>query len=493
MLLTDPSDDLTTIRRTKEEKVKGTCEWITEREEYRAWLNGDGLQILRLAGAPGIGKTMISSFLVHKLENETWPNSDFMLAYYFCDNKDENRNTATTMLRGVLYQLLKKQKDFFSHFKHDYAMRKDKLAKDFTVLWRIFVDILKDMRGTQVYFIIDAIDECEQSSRQDFLKSLSALFTIPDLGSTHNIKFLITSRPEHDIECALKSVGNCLRVDSGLINEDLSRYIDVKVKELSSNESYSPHLTHDIKKALRKNAGGTFLWVSFVLREISDVESHRAVKAKLELLPTSLSDVYGRILGNIKRNKAKVAASILQWIVVAHCPLTIDELAMAQFVTNRGWRDDTTLDLQKVDECKQDYRSCGPLLALDSKNQTVNLVHQSVKEYLLNKNANQSTSNLGQYQIFAEKTHMRIFETCWKFARSVLDGSDYSNKSLFCNRGFHEYHRPRFKNNKFLRYAHSEWIEHAISGSQVIIQDDDWWVWNISGCTRPPKLGIRLW
>jgi hypothetical protein len=61
LFLTNPLDDLAAIRRSKGKRVDGTCEWLLRLEKYTTWLNGDGPQILRLTGAPGIGKTIISS------------------------------------------------------------------------------------------------------------------------------------------------------------------------------------------------------------------------------------------------------------------------------------------------------------------------------------------------------------------------------------------------------------------------------------------------
>ena len=101
--MTNPLDDLAAIRRSTGERVKGTCEWLLVREEYTAWLVRNNLPLLQLVGAPGIGKTIISSFLIDELERKAQQMSVMTLAYYFCDNKDEKRNTATAILQSFLY------------------------------------------------------------------------------------------------------------------------------------------------------------------------------------------------------------------------------------------------------------------------------------------------------------------------------------------------------------------------------------------------------
>jgi hypothetical protein len=67
MLLTDPRDDLYRIQKQKERRVGNTCEWLLKQEEFSIWGAKSDLQLLRLVGLPGIGKTMMSIFLVYKL------------------------------------------------------------------------------------------------------------------------------------------------------------------------------------------------------------------------------------------------------------------------------------------------------------------------------------------------------------------------------------------------------------------------------------------
>jgi hypothetical protein len=260
--LTDPLDDLESIRRTKGKEVKGTCEWLLSEGKYVAWAFRDKPQLLRLQGGPGIGKTMISSFLVGQLEEKAREDSAVTLAYYFYDNKDESRNTASALLRGLLLQLLRKRPVLFQkHVEKVYDEMKDRLGqlfKDLDILWRIFRSMLKDHDAGKVYILLDALDECEKSSQQAFLTHLEKLFAIQQLDGNLNLKFLITCRPEQEIEDTLRDVGECLRIDSSKINADLSKFVDVKVDELSRRKDYPTTLQHDIKVALTRMLGDTF-------------------------------------------------------------------------------------------------------------------------------------------------------------------------------------------------------------------------------------------
>jgi len=120
LFLTNPLDDLAAIRRSKGKRVEGTCEWLLVHEEYTAWLVEDSSRVLQLVGAPGIGKTMISTYLVEELEKRAQFTSGMIFAYYFCDNKDDKRNTAIAIIRGLLLQLLRQRPLLFKHIQEDY-------------------------------------------------------------------------------------------------------------------------------------------------------------------------------------------------------------------------------------------------------------------------------------------------------------------------------------------------------------------------------------
>jgi hypothetical protein len=108
---TNPPDDLAAIRRAKM-RVKDTCEWLLLQKEYTNWVVSERSQLLRLEGGPGIGKTVLASFLVEELEKRAQTTPHMTFAYYFCDNKDEKRRTAISILRGLILQLLRQHKLF---------------------------------------------------------------------------------------------------------------------------------------------------------------------------------------------------------------------------------------------------------------------------------------------------------------------------------------------------------------------------------------------
>ena len=320
LFLSDPQGDLAAIRSAKGDRVPGTCEWILTHDRYTAWLVEDGPRLLWLSGGPGIGKTMISGFLVEELAHLAEGSSQTMLAYYFCDDKDEKRRTATAILRGLLLQLLRQRPVLFKHIRPKFKISRDTLFTNFHSLWRVFISVVQDPGAGDVYCLIDALDECEKESRQLFLKSLTTVFGLQQ-GKTTSVKFIITSRRENDIEEELLSADNPyaqdLHIDKGNVNRDLYKFINVKVNQLAAKRKFrSKRTVEEIERALAHKAGGTFLYVSLVLNELRRTpESH--MQQKLQEWPSELNGIYDKILSQIEDGAEDIVNSVLRWIVVA--------------------------------------------------------------------------------------------------------------------------------------------------------------------------------
>jgi len=432
--------------------------------------------MLQLVGAPGIGKTMISSYLIDELGKRAQFTSGMMLAYYFCDNKDDKRNTAITIIRGLLLQLLRQRPLLFKHIQEDYDQMRDRAFDNFDALWRILLKILADPNAGQIYLLIDALDECDKSSRgfrQAFLASLAELFSTQQGSGIMNVKLLITCRPESDILDELNDPRRLVRIDSGKINDDLRKYIHTRVNELSTKKKYPSKLKQDIQGTLSEKAGGTFLWVSLILKDISETTVISKVRTKLQSLPSSLSEVYSRILNNIQEDDMGNARFILEWVVTARRPLTINELAMARALGPEGWDKNTIPTADTLNELKDGFKFCEPLVYIDDVTQTINLVHQSVKDYLLEENL-QGNSHLSIYRIIPDKANSCILDICWKYLSMKEFGRDTMIIKQAARGDIGRLSQEYLQNRCFLQYAIEEWEEHALAASPAVIMDFAW-------------------
>ena len=475
MFLTDPLDDLADIRRNKGKIVSGTCEWLLVQPKYVSWHVDNGMQILRLTGGPGIGKTMLSSFLVKELEERAAKTPKMVLAYYFCDNKDEKRNTDTAIIRGLLLQLLRQIPSFFRHVKLVYDQHKDAMFNNFETLWRIFSKVLQDTDGSDIYILIDALDECQDKSSKKLLWAFADLLAF-DKEKKTKLKLLITSRPdpEVDAEDISSKYGSQLRIDSAQINADLEKYINMKVEELSKVKKYTPGLSQLVKTTLIKKAGGTFLWVSFILKDLEATNRLKLVSEKLQRLPLDLNEVYDRILGQIDEENKTFAKLTLSWIVGARRPLRIQELKMALNLapdSSGGGQLPSAEDLALLEDADS---ICRPLLYRDPKTETVNLYHQSVKDYLLSRYL-QSHKHLSQFSIDPENTNFHIFKICWQYLSSKDFDYGHSIMKRFDGRLYLQSFPTSSSDVRgFLAYTVPEWKEHMLASQRIISKEYVW-------------------
>jgi hypothetical protein len=139
------------------------------------------------------------------------------------------------------------------------------------------------------------------------------------------IKIIITSRPQIPIKHYFSTVVEIL-LDSNNQN-DISNYVNASVSELEKR-NFPAELREEIRDELIKGSNGMFLWVDLILYDLktSSQTSGNAVRRMLKTLPTSLIDLYRKILLAIEPEDLETANNIHRWVVWAERPLTLEEL-----------------------------------------------------------------------------------------------------------------------------------------------------------------------
>ncbi|EJP69828.1 vegetative incompatibility protein HET-E-1 [Beauveria bassiana ARSEF 2860] len=275
LFVTDPLEDKKALKRKKGNRAAGTCKWILGTEHLTAWLgsrnNQDfeshASQVLWLHGNPGTGKSTLAIFLTDVLSIWFSATDEKTLAYFFCDSAFDTRRTATSVVRGLLLQLIQQHPPLLRHVLQKYNERKAKLFESFDALWAIFIKVAADKNTGRKYFIIDALYECEVDSQKTLLHQLRDTFHSPDAPS--NVQILVTSRPYPEIR---KYLGIFSCVDFACF-PDAKRDIDQCIKKRVAQLPYTEKIKERVTDILRYKAAGTFLWVGIALREY--VESCR--------------------------------------------------------------------------------------------------------------------------------------------------------------------------------------------------------------------------
>ncbi|KAH6686175.1 NACHT and ankyrin domain-containing protein [Plectosphaerella plurivora] len=165
-----------------------------------------------------MGKTMMSLFLLDKFEtsDSLRGGQDGVLLFYFVDNRNERRNTAVSILRGLIHALLQHRPALMNHLLPDFEIQKEALfAKtSLEALWRIFTTMLRDPAAGTVRCLIDGLDECQEDDLVRLLRKITTFFEQQQRGvgpAPARLKLILVSREAP--ACIADNLSNYPRID----------------------------------------------------------------------------------------------------------------------------------------------------------------------------------------------------------------------------------------------------------------------------------------
>ncbi|RKK76434.1 Vegetative incompatibility protein HET-E-1 [Fusarium oxysporum] len=365
---TDPRDDKTRIQDTKGGLLRDSYRWILDNDDFQRWRDDPQSQLLWIKGDPGKGKTMLLCGIIDELEKD--PNNS--LSYFFCQATEARLSNATAVLRGLVYLLIVQQPALISHVreKHDHAGKQ--LFEDrnaWEALSKILTAMINDPSLDGGILIVDALDECKTNRHQ-----LLDLIVRPS-----RVKWIVSSRNWQDIEEKLDNTKHKVRLHLELnkysISKAVDTYIGYKVDRLACHKKYDKETRDIVENYLTSNADGTFLWVALVCQELAGPKVRkRHTLNTLKSLPRGLDSLYDRMIGHIGDSEdAGLCREVLAIASVVYRPITLDELKVLVESLEDFDRD----DLEEI------IRACGSFLTL--REGVIYFVHQSAKDFLLNK------------------------------------------------------------------------------------------------------------
>ncbi|KAJ4131382.1 hypothetical protein NW754_007758 [Fusarium falciforme] len=370
---TDPRDDKTRIEATKGGLLRDSYRWILDHDDFRRWRDDPQSQLLWIKGDPGKGKTMLLCGIIDELGKDP----DRRLSYFFCQATEARLSNATAVLRGLIYLLVVQQPSLISHVreKHDHAGKQ--LFEDgnaWEALSKILAAMLNDPILDGAILVVDALDECKTNRHQ----------LLDLIAKSSRVKWIVSSRNWQDIEEKLGRTKQKVRLQLELNQDSISKavdtYIGYKVDQLAREKRYDKETSQAVENHLVSNADGTFLWVALVCQELADpkVVRKRHTLSKLKLFPSGLDPLYNRMMEQISGSSdAESCKEILAIASVVYRPITLEELKV--FIES--------LEEGDYDDLPQIIDSCGSFLTL--REGVIYFVHQSAKDFLVNKASDQ--------------------------------------------------------------------------------------------------------
>lgn len=422
------------------ERVDGTCEWALSNPHVESWIHDAQASLLWVTGHSGSGKTTLSSYITEhmglKLKST---RADPIVCCFFCNEGIEDQRDANAILRSLIFQILIERRDLIRHAKFtiDYDKDGTHLLKSYNRLWSIFNNLICDSQLGQVSIIIDAVDECEKTSRKRLIGSIAKLIDCLRSKTSRCVKFWVTSRPSSIItDCFTGYKAQRLPLEeTGIeIERDLQLVIHQRVREIAVRIDANQDTIALMERSLAENADRTFLWLKFALDILDDelLSSPGDFRRILADLPRDLEEAYEHYLRKIPRGQETFAVKILRLIIASTRPLSLEEVNTVISLHEAGGKDCHHLvRLQHGyfhTNIEADiWQVLSSLIRISDRK--VYLVHLSLKEYLCESIQGSSDKMLsGRYHVDPEVAKMFLASACMNYL--VLD--DFS-ENLFSN------------------------------------------------------------
>ncbi|KAI1372550.1 hypothetical protein F4677DRAFT_462875 [Hypoxylon crocopeplum] len=358
-------------------RCDGTGTWLQRDVSVRKWLDAadPSTNVIWIQGIPGAGKTYLASTAID--ESKVRGNCLFAFLSY-----KQDMPSPLPVFQSLLFQLASHNKDLRTILcsvimSGPKDLKRDlKGDTDFTI--RTLSKLLKCAGKT--FIVIDGLDEIKESTQYILLSRLLDI-----MKECKDTRLLIVSRQGHILKRALDGACTIVRIDkrnTGCIQS----YINHRAKEWLDQSGFDGEACIEIQQLLvplSMKAQGMFLYARLILENIETLQDIEAIREELQVFPGSLDEIYERVLDRILKLPAasqKNAKRILSWIACSPLPITRHEMEQALLIEAHA---------ETVPRVRAELNTlhlCGPLV--DTQSDNLQFVHFTVKEYILNHEAN---------------------------------------------------------------------------------------------------------
>jgi len=249
------------------EETRGTCSWILENPQLRAWQSACS-EMLWIQGGSGTGKSTTMKFLWKHVMHS--PCSTRIVTSFFCHDRGMVlQKSATGIFRALLHQILQQvpslKRSFESKFQTACEAQGPHGSKwDWTKseLKTFLKDhLLSCCLHAKVFVLIDALDECGEEDAREPRRFFQALVDMSKQRDGGLLKVCISSRHHTPARDSIRLV-ICLdeksATDTGMdISQELERFRD-------NSQEYDKLLS-----AIIQHARNSFHEAVLILRQVA--------------------------------------------------------------------------------------------------------------------------------------------------------------------------------------------------------------------------------
>lgn len=278
-------DYLTPLKQSRRKRHSSTAQWLFPTNEFHLWANGTGSPLLWCSGK---SKHHFSKYLSKILTMTSWirkddshvsrsdqyPSAhmltgshrasiidkilttecspDIAVTFFFVRFDDRQSLKTEYILKSIIRQALTKvglSKETEALLQYTHPNLTPGCQELFELLRMIATGL------TKFYIIVDGLDECEKSDRNDLLRTLSLLTTVRS-----NTRLFLAGRDSisREVKRLFPGLGH-LTMNCPSVESDITAYVEGAVQEKLQSEDLivgDSSLIEEIKQALREGADG---------------------------------------------------------------------------------------------------------------------------------------------------------------------------------------------------------------------------------------------
>ncbi|KAF4627731.1 hypothetical protein G7Y89_g10420 [Cudoniella acicularis] len=415
---------------------QGTGQWLAKTEEFQQWFKGERVSVLWCPGIPGAGKTVMTSLTVNHVQ-EAIQGTKVAIAYIYCDYKNPKTQSELELFASITRQLTEQTSSMPTEVKEfcdkNAEKRRNPTGEEWIALAKSICLLFKT-----TYIFVDALDECPEINRGNFLCLMREMSPF--------VRLFITSRPHVHLNVKF---ANLLRIDISAQGSDIEMYLEHRISthsRLSLFVAKDIRLQEDIVRTLSEKATGMFLLAHLQMDQLCRQSNLRAVRKMVSELPKGLSEFYKDALRRIEmqpEEDSELARRTLSYLFYARRPLNVEELRHLLGVEVG----DNELDPTAFPEIEIVLNVSAGLIRIDGKSNSVGLVHYSLQEYL-QKNG----------EILLPDPEVEMARVCLTYLSfDVFEGGPCQNGDAL---------QQRLREYQLLNYASHHWGCH-IMGDQL--------------------------
>jgi ankyrin repeat domain-containing protein 50 len=469
----------------------GTCQWIRDNSNYMEWRDNPQISsLLWITGGPGSGKSFLSDFIAKELKND----DVLMCKFSFTGGK----STPFDFLNYMISQALGA-----SHELCHYAIKiwdTDDWTISFDSLWSFWTKICEEAKVGQIFWVIDALDECvEPHERKELLNRIMLLLQRSNRENNGDLCFriLLASRPEiwrelPSTEQESSRINRVILENESAIEDDIKIFIRNEVEMLALDGHIRRKDAQKLEDRLCQGADRTFIWPQLTLQTIKlDPEADKKTNwdIALEGIPENLEEIYEKLLSQLAANSRLTATGhnplpprtkkLLQFVLAAQGFLTVSELnILFSLESNPGTiivTEKEAADIGPVVE--RVYGSfLRPVTDTNGVPQ-VRLFHETARKHLL------LPASKSNYALDLADCHLELAKGCVSYLwlddfGDIFEQFELGNSEIVSQK------------RQFLHYASLQWVYHVRESEYLM---DEEFFEKVLGMYKTPSRRYSNW